>query len=165
MSCGEGAYDIAIDGPDNFGRRPVNCVSMESSLRRCNADVFGDTVVQDTFAKVVGLGLSSVGSSEFPIDLVQVIGEQNHATDYTFTWSNLGDVLDTSEKEEEVGIDGWSITLFPEVEHGTHGRVEGSVLVESAGPVAGKRSLLREIHEVRAGRQTQSIGAGNYENH
>lgn len=138
---------------------------MESSLGRCNIDVFGDTVVQDTFAKVVGLGLSSVGTSEFPINLVQVIGEQNHAADYAFTWSDLRDILDTSEEEEEIRIDGWSITLFPEVESGTHGRVEGSVLVESAGPVARKRLLLRKIHKVRAGRQTQSIGAVNYETH
>ena len=125
---------------------------MKSSLGRCDADVFRNTVVQDTLAKVVGLGLSGVGTRELPINLVQVIGEQNHATNYTFTWSNLGDIFNTSEKEEEVGIYGWSITLFPKVEHGTHGRVEGGVLVESAGPVAGKRLLLRKIHEVRAGR-------------
>ena len=137
---------------------------METSLGRCNANVFGDTVVQNTFAKVVGLGLSSVGTSEFPINLVQVIGEQNHAANYAFTWGHLGDILDTSKEEEEVGIDGWSITLFPKVEHGAHSRVEGGVLVESAGPVAGKRLLLREIHEVRAGRETQAIGASNYEN-
>ena len=111
---------------------------MESSLRRCNADIFGHTIVQDTFAKVVGLGLSSVGTREFPIDLVQVIGEQNHAADYAFTWSNLGDVLNTSEKEEEIRINGWSITLFPKVECSTHGRTESGVLVKSAGPVARK---------------------------
>ena len=125
---------------------------MKSSLGRCNANVFRNTVVQDAFAKVVGLGLSSVGTSELPIDLVHVIGEQNHAADYAFTWSNLGDILDTSEKEEEVGIYGRSIALFPEVEYCTHGRVEGSVLVESAGPVAGKGRLFRKIHEVRTGR-------------
>ena len=125
---------------------------MKSSLGRCNADVFRNTVVQDTFAKIVGLGLSGVGTSELPIDLVQVIGEQNHAADYAFTWRNLGDILNTSEKEKEVGIYGWSIALFPKVEYGTHGRVEGSGLVESASPVARKRSLLRKVHEVRAGR-------------
>ncbi len=134
---------------------------METSLGRRNANVFGDTVVQNTFAKVVGLGLSSVGTSELPINLVQVIREQNHAANYAFTGGHLGDILDTSKEEEEVGIYGWSITLFPEVEHGAHGRVEGGVLVESAGPVAGKRLLLREIHEVRAGRETQTIGASN----
>lgn len=125
---------------------------MKSSLGRCNADIFRNTVVQDTFAEIVGLGLSSVGTSEFPVDLVQVIGEQNHAADYAFTWRNLGDILNTSEKEEEVGIYGWSIALFPKVEYRTHGRVEGSVLVKSAGPIAGKRLLLRKVHEVRAGR-------------
>ena len=111
------------------------------------------------------MGLSSVGTSELPIDLVQVIGQQNHAADYAFTRSNLGDILNTSEKEKKVGIDGWRITLFPKVELSTHGRAEGGVLVESAGPVAGKRTLLREIHEIRASRETQSIGAGNYEIH
>ena len=121
MSCGEGANDLSIDGPDKFGRGPVNCVGMESSLGRCNADVFADTVVQDPLAKIVGLGLSSVGTGELPINLVQVIGEQNHAADYAFAWSNLCDILYTSEKEEEIGIDGWSITLFPEVEYGAHG--------------------------------------------
>ena len=164
LSCVEGAYNFAIDRPDNLGGRPVNRVVMESSLGRCNADVFGDTIVQDTFAKVISLGLSSVGTSKLPIDLVHVIGEQNHAADYAFTWSNLGDILNMSEKEEEVRIDGWRITLFPEVEHGAHGRVEGCIFVESAGPVAGKSLLLREIHEVRAGRETQSVGAGDYKN-
>lgn len=125
---------------------------MKSSLGRSNADVFRNTVVQDTFAKIVGLGLSSVGTSELPVNLVQVIGEQNHAADYAFSWSNLGDILDTPEKEEEVGIYGWSIALFPKVEYGTHSRVEGSGLVESASPVARKRLLFREVHEVRAGR-------------
>ena len=148
LSCGESAHDISIDGPDNLGRRPVNCVGVKSGLGRCNADVFGDTIVQDAFAKVVGLGLSSIGTSELPVDLVQIIGEQNHAADYTFAWSYLGDILDTSEEEEEVGINGWRITLLPKVEHGTLDRVEGSVLVESAGPVAGKRFLLREIHKI-----------------
>lgn len=75
---------------------------MKSSLGRRNADVFGDTIVQNPFAKVVGLGLSSVGPRELPIDLVQVVREQNHAADYAFTWSHLGDILDTSEEEEEV---------------------------------------------------------------
>lgn len=125
---------------------------MKPSLGRCNADVFRNTIVQDTFAKIVGLGLSSVGTSELPVNLVQVIGEQNHAADYAFTWSNLGNILDTSEKEEEVGIYGWSITLFSKVEYGAHGRIEGGVLVESASPVAGEGFLLRKIHEVRAGR-------------
>lgn len=108
--------------------------------------------------------MSSVGTSKLPIDLVQIIGEQNHAADYAFTWSNLGDILNMSEKEEEVRIYGWRITLFPEIEHGTHRRVERCVFVESAGPVTGKSLLLREIHEVRAGRETQSVGAGDYKN-
>lgn len=75
---------------------------MESSLGRCHANVFRDTVVQDTFAEVVGLSLSSVGTSELPINFVQVIGKQNHAANYAFAWGNLGDILDTSEKEEKV---------------------------------------------------------------
>lgn len=165
MICRERAHDCSIDRPDQLGRRPVDCVGVESSLGRCNGDVFGNTIIQDTLAKVIGLGLSSVGTSEFPIDLIQVIGEQNHAADYAFTWSNLGNILDTPEKEEEIGIDGRSITLFPKIEHGTHVRVEGGVLVESAGPVAWKRLLLREIHKVRAGREAQSIRASDYEIH
>ena len=165
MSCGKIAHDLSINGPDYRIRRPVNSICVESSLGRVNADVLGNTVVQDAFAKVVGLGLSSVGTSEFPIDLVQVIGEQDHAANYSFTWSNLGDVFDTSEEKEEIRIDGWSITLFSEVEHGTHRRVEGGVLVESTSPVARKGLLLCEIHKVGAGRETQPIGAGNYEKH
>ena len=150
MSCGESTYDFSIDGPDQFSWGPVDCIGVESSLGRCNADVFGNTVVQDTFAKIVGLGLSCVGTGELPINLVQVIGEQDHAADYSFTWSNLGDVLDASEEEEEVRIDGGGITLFPKIEYGTHGRVEGGVLIKSTSPVAGKGLLFREIHEVRA---------------
>lgn len=164
MSCGKIAHDVSIDGPNNFCSRPINCISMESSLGVCHGDVFGDTVVQDTFAKIIGLSLSSVDTNEFPIDLVHIIRYQDHATDYALTWSNLGDKFDTSKKEEEIRIDSWSITLFPKIEHSTHGRVEGGILIESAGPIARKRLLLCEIHEVRAGRKTQSIRAGDYEN-
>ena len=162
LGCGECADDFSIDGPDDLGRRPVNCVSMECRLRRCNADVFGDPVVQDAFAIIIGLGLSSVGASELPVDFVQVVGEQNHATYYALTWSDLGNIFDASEKEEEVGVDGWRIALFPKIEHGAHSRTESGVLVESAGPVAREGSLLGEIHEVRAGRKTQPIGADDY---
>lgn len=165
LICRERAHDCSINGPDQLRRRPVDCVGVESSLGRCNGDIFGNTVIQNTFAEVVGLSLSSVGASELPINLVQVIGEQDHAADYAFPWSNLGNIFDTPEKEEEVRIDGRSITLFPKVEHGTHLRIEGGVFVESAGPVAWKRVLLREIHKVRAGRETQSIRASNYKVH
>ena len=164
MSCGKIAHDVSIDGPNNLRSRPINCISMKSSLGVCHRDVFGDTVVQDTFAKIIGLSLSSVDTNEFPIDLVHIIRDQDHATDYAITWSNLGDKFDTSKKEEEIRIDSWSITLFPKIEHSTHGRVEGGILIESAGPIARKRLLLCEIHEVRAGRKTQSIRAGDYEN-
>ena len=151
MCCCEVAHDFSIDGPGYGVGRPVNGIGVESSLGRCNADILGNTVIQDAFAKVVGLGLSSVGTSELPIHLVQVIGEQDHTADYSFAWSNLCDVFDTSEEEEEVRIDGWSITLFSKIEYGTHGRIEGGVLVESASPVAGKGILLREVHKVRVG--------------
>ena len=164
MSCGKGAHDVSIDGPNNFCGRPINCITMESSLGVCNGDVFGDTVIQDAFAKIIGLSLSSVDTNKFPINLVQVIRYQDQATDYAFTWSSLSDNFDTSKKEEEIRIDSWSITLFPKIENSTHGRVEGGILIESAGPITRKRILLREIHEVRAGRQTQSIRAGDYEN-
>ena len=148
LSCGKIAHGFSINGPDNRIRRPVNSIGMKSGLGRVNADVLRNTVIQDAFAKVVGLGLSSVGTSEFPIDLVQVIGEQDHAANYSFTWSNLGDVFDTTEEKEEIRIDGWSITLFSKVEYSTHGRVEGGVLVESTSPVARKGLLLCEIHKV-----------------
>ena len=163
MSCGEGAHDFPVDRPDYFGRRPVNCIGVERGLGRCNANVFGNTIVQDALAKVVGLGLNSIGTSKLPINLVQIIREQDHAADYSFTWSNLGDVFDTSEEEEEVRINGWSITLLSEIKYGTHGRVKSGVLVKSTSPIARKGLLLGEIHEIRAGRETQSIGAGNYE--
>ena len=107
--------------------------------------------------------MSSIGTSEFPIDLIQVIREQDHAADYSFTWSDLGDVFNTSKEKEEVRINSGSITLLSEIEYGTHGRVEGGILVESTSPVAGKGLLLGEIHKVGAGRETQSIGAGDYE--
>ena len=148
LSCGKIAHGFSINGPDYRIRRPVNSIGVESSLGRVNADVLGNTVVQDAFAKVVGLSLSSVGTCEFPIYLVQVIGEQDHAANYSFTWSNLGDVFDTSEEREEIRINGWSITLFSKVEYSTHGRVEGGVLVESTSPVARKGLLLCEIHKV-----------------
>ena len=102
MSCGEGAHDFPVDRPDYFGWRPVNCIGVERSLGRCNANVFGNPIIQDALAKVVGLGLNSIGTSKLPINLVQVIREQDHAADYSFTWSNLGDVFDTSKEEEEV---------------------------------------------------------------
>ena len=165
LSSGESAHNLSINGPDQRIRRPVNSIGMESSLWRIDANVLGNTVIQDAFAKVVCLRLNSVGTSEFPIDLVQIIGEQDHAANYSFTWSNLGDVFDTSEKEEEIRIDSGCITLFTKIEYGTHGRVESSVLVESTGPVAGKGLLLSEIHKVGAGRETQSIWASNYEKH
>ena len=129
MCCGEGAHDFSVNGPDYCIRRPVNGICVESSLGRRNADVLGNTVVQDAFAKVVGLGLSGIRTSEFPIDLVQVIGEQDHAANYSFAWSNLCDVLNTPEEEEKIRIDGWSITLLSKIKHGTHGRIEGGVLV------------------------------------
>ena len=164
MSCGKSSHDVSIDGPNNFCGRPINCISVESSLGVCNGDVFSDTVVQDTLAKIIGFSLSSVDTNKFPIDLVHIIRYQDHATDYALTRSNLGDKLDTSKKEEEVRVDSRSITLFPKIEHSTHGRVEGGILIESASPITRKRLLLREIHEVRAGRKTQSIRAGDYEN-
>ena len=164
MSCGKIAHHVSINGPNKLCGRPINCISMESSLGVCNGDVFGDTVIQDTFAKVIGLSMSSVDTNKFPIDLVHVIRYKDQATDYALTGSSLSDKFDTSEKKEEIRIDSWSITLFPKIEHSTHGRVEGGILIESASPITRKRLLLREIHEVRAGRQTQSIRAGDYEN-
>ena len=165
LSCGKSAHRGSINGPDYSTRRPVNSIGVESSLGRIDADVLGNTVVQDAFAKIVGLCLSSVRTSELPIDLVQIIGEQDHAANYSVTWSNLGDVFDTPEEKKEIRVDGWSITLFAKVEHGTHRRVEGGVLVEGTSPVARKGLLLCEIHEIGAGRETQSVGARNYGMH
>lgn len=46
---------------------------MKLGLWRCDVDVFGDIIIQETLPVIVGFDVVSTSASHLPVDLVQVI--------------------------------------------------------------------------------------------
>ncbi len=149
----ECADDLAIDGPDELGRRPVQCVRVECGLRvgysRRGGAIVGASV---TFAKVIGLHGGCHSTKEFPIDFIQITREQNHTADDARALCRLDDKFGTSEEELEVGPHGRSVISFGKGEFGALS-AEGDIRIVGKSPL-GRPSLdCREINGVCTGRQ------------
>lgn len=148
------ADDLAIDGPDELGRRPVESICIERGLRvgysRRGGAIVGTSV---TFAKVIGLHGRCHSTEEFPIDFVQISREQNHTADDAGALGRLDDKLGSSEEELEVGPHGWRVISFGKGEFSAL-RAEGDIRIVGQSPLRRPRLDRGEINGVCTRRES-----------
>ena len=128
---------------------------MELSLRvrdsRLRAAVVGAC---HALAEVVCLngtgGLSEVVAGELPVDLVEVIGDEDDAGDDALAGGGLGDNVDFAEEEVVGRPDVWGVRGFVEGKLSAVGAV-GDVFVGGEGPAWRETSEGGEIGGEGAG--------------
>lgn len=102
LSWSEGTNCNAIDGPNERGGRPVQRVGVELRLWIIDRNIFGDPIIVVAFAEVVRLNFGAASPGTLPVYLIEVIRQQNHATDYAFSLRRLNNIFDTTKEEFEV---------------------------------------------------------------
>ena len=135
---------------------------MELGLRRLYGRRSGAIVGAGVaFAKVICLNIGRDTTQELPVDLIEVIGKQDHTADDTNPWCRFDDKLDPSEEELEFCPHGWSIVPF--------GKGEFSTLVAQTDvgivcklPLAGQSLGGSEIDGICIGWKTLIVGTSHW---
>lgn len=123
ICCGKGANSGTVDRPSQRARGPVYPVGVKLRLWACGRYILSHAVVENPFSKVVCLESVGERPSAFPIDLVEVIREQNHAAYDTLTLCSLRNNFDTTEEKLEIGMHGRGIVSLTKGELGSIGTI------------------------------------------
>lgn len=125
----QGPDQVSIDPPLELLLGPMRGVVVEVFARIIrHIDVFGVVVLGHTLAIVVGLHTAGVVAHPFPVDLVQVVGLQDHAADNTLAWSHLDMGLDNAKEDVEIGLQGRRVEFLGDAKFGAMiGEVDVSV--------------------------------------
>ena len=158
LGCCHGTNNGTIDRPRQGFRRPIDLERVELGLRIRAWYVFPNTIIQNSFAKVVCLELIT-GTGGFPVNLIEISGEQDHTADDPFTLRSLGNNFHTTEEEFEVGMHGRRIVSLRKGKLGSIGTVV-DILIIGQSPITRLCFYLSEVDEVRVGVQTLVIGTG-----
>ena len=128
---------------------------------RCDVDIFGDIIVQETLPVIVGLDVVFTGASHLPINFVQVIRQQHHTAHNALTQSTLDDIFDVAEQKLKFRKEGRCVISFRKCQLRALG-TKVDRLVVSYGPIARNRFCGGEIDGVGAGCETHVIGTSTY---
>ena len=105
IGCLQGTDDCTIIFPNDPFRRPVKSVSMKL-CHRCR-NLWGNGMIvepRDAFAEPSCLYFIIDAASEFPIQLVKVIGQCHHITDNSWSWCRLDHEFHTTEQKVEITV-------------------------------------------------------------
>ena len=134
---------------------------MKRRLRVGHSHVLGYAVVEDSFTKVVRFDVVTTGSGTLPINLIEVVGKEDHAAYDAFPWRSLGDILDVPEEKLEVRMHGGCVVPLCKCEFGSI-RTVIDILVVGEGPIIGLRLGFGKVNEVGARRETFIIRTRSY---
>lgn len=158
----EGANDDSVNGPSQSFRRPIEGICVELGLRRLYSRRSGAIVGTGVaFAKIIGLNVGRDSTQEFPINLVEVVGKQDHTTDDTNSWCCFGNELDPSEEEFELCPHGWSIVPLGEGEFSTL-VAQTDIGIVCKLPLGGKGLGGSEVNRICIGGKTLIVGASHW---
>ena len=97
----ERSYDIPVDRPCKSGRGPVYSIGMKRHLWCENVKELSTIIIAcNTLAEVVVLSHTSgplgpeIVATQFPIDLVKVVGHEDGTADDALSGGDLHDCLD-----------------------------------------------------------------------
>lgn len=126
----EGAHGGAVNVPGRGRRGPLDGVVVPGPLRVADGLV-GAAVVRGgvALAKVVGLHLVDVAAQPLPVDLVEVVGLEDHAADDAGSGRGLDDGRDGAEEHVELGLHGRGVARL--------GDGEGETIVVVGGVAIG----------------------------
>lgn len=134
----DGADDSVVDEPVDGGRSPLDGVGVEGAQRVADggeaAAVVGGGIA---LGEVVGLGLGVVGTNPLPVDLVEVVGLEDDASDDALLGSSLHGDVDAAEEDVLVGHDGGGIGALGDGEGGAVAAVADAGAVEVVEGIAG----------------------------
>ena len=108
------AYCDSINGPDEGGGRPVKGKGVERVLRVCSRHIFSDVVVENAFAKVIGLCIVATSADHLPVDFIQNVRKKYQAADNAFALGRLSNEFNASEEELEACPHGRSVKTLCE---------------------------------------------------
>lgn len=157
LLVGQGADDLAIDGPVDLLVGPDDAVLVELAGGVLDgvetAAVVGAVV---TLAEVVGLDLGVVAANPLPVDLVEVVGLEDDGGDDTLAGGGLDLAVKLTEEDVVVGGLGGGLLLVGDGEDGTLGAVVGDL-----GALEGVEVLVTvALREVDVDALGQSRGGG-----
>lgn len=119
----------------------------------------------DCLAKIIGLHDGVIRAAPFPINLIEIVGEEHDTADDTAARSSLSNNIDATEEKVPIGPHGGCITLFEEAELRAILSAIGiicHIFIIGQGPVA-RLSATRsggEVDAVAGGPKTGSRRAG-----
>ena len=115
----QGTHDLAVDQPGQGSRSPVKRVGVESSHRAADSRAGGVIVgSRDRLAKIVGLHNSVIRAAPFPVNLIEIVGEEYNAADDAAARSSLSNNIDATEEKVPIGPHGGCVALFEEANLG-----------------------------------------------
>ena len=139
---------------------------MESSHRATDSRAGGVIVrPRDRLAKIVGLHNGVIRAAPFPVNLVEIVGEEHDTADDAAARSSLSNNIDATEEKVPIGPHGGCIALFEEAELRAILPaicVVCHIFIIGQGPVA-RLSATRsggEVNAVAGGPKTGSRRAG-----
>lgn len=162
----QGTHDLAVKQPGQGSGSPIQGVSVESSHGAADSRTGGVIVgSRNCFAKIVGLHNGVIGAAPFPVNLIEIVGEEHDTADNAAARSSLSNDIDATEEKVPVGPHGGCIALFEEADLGAILSAIGIVchiFIIGQGPVAGLSATRSggEVDAVAGGTETRSRRAG-----
>ena len=135
---------------------------MELGLRRLYGRRSGAIVGSGVaFAKVICLNIGRDTTQELPVDLIEVIGKQDHTADDTNPRCRFNNKLDTSEEELELCPHGWSVVPLGEGEFSTL-VAQSDIGIVCKLPLGGQSLGGSEVNGICIGWKTLIVGASHW---
>ena len=115
----QSTHHLAVKQPGQGSRRPVKRVGVESSHWGADSRAGGVIVgPRNCLAKIIGLHDGVVRAAPFPINLIEIVGEEHDTADDAAARSSLSNNIHATEEKVPIGPHGGSVTLFEEAKLG-----------------------------------------------